>query len=162
MATETTTEKTATVAVEPRKVKLVGEDVYSEIKLLAEPRQYQSGINMGKDYYIGTYEGKGFNCEPDFRDNWVKGDIAIVNLVHNKYMRKVVNPEKVDEMMEVPAEGWTLTGYATQDQLSKVDLAAANRKLSTKRLTLAYIVEEKTALKEFQLTAEEIEDLKNA
>jgi len=162
MATaETTTEKTATVA-EARKVKLIGEDVFSEIKLLAEPRQYKSGINLGKDYYIGTFEGKGFNCEPDFRDAWVKGDIAVVNLVFNKYKAKVVNPEKVDEMMEVDREGWTLTGFATQDQLSKVDLAAANRKLSVKRLTLAYIVEEKNALKEFELTSEQIEELKNA
>ena len=152
----------AEVTIEPRKIKLMGEDVFSEIKLLVEPRQYKSGINLGKDYYVGTYEGKGFNCEPEFFTAWSKGDIAIVNLVHNKYKRRVVNPERVDEMMEVDAEGWTLTGYATQDQLSKVDLAAANRKLATKRLTLQYIVEEKTALKEFQLTAEDIEALKEA
>jgi hypothetical protein len=162
MTTETKTEKTVETAVEPRKVKLMGEDVFSEIKLLAEPRQYKSGINTGKDYYIGTFEGKGFNCEPDFRDAWVKGDIAVVNLVYNKYKTKVVNAEKVDEMIEVDREGWTLTGFATQDQLSKVDLAAANRKLSVKRLTLAYIVEEKNALKEFELTSEQIEELKKA
>ena len=154
-------------------VKLTDEDVFSKIRINPTPSKYRRGAEgrIGTDYYIGSYNGIGFNCEPEFRDAWVAGDIAEVNLKAGKYKRLMaqvdpMNPRDPNDTTEpemelIERDSWTLTGFTSYTQLSKMKLAKARVNIGIKREELAYIVEEAKAMRELKIDEKTMSELKD-
>ena len=100
------------MADQAKSVTIKGEDINAKLSFVSTGKSYKTGPNIGKPYYLGTYDGVNFTVNEEIYEAWKAGNMYALTLTQTT--RQIPDPE--DESKELEAKGWQFNAYMTHTQ----------------------------------------------